>query len=222
MTDKLIAKMPKNILKKGVLIAIEGIDGSGKSTQAKRLVSFLKESGYDAVYLLEPTYGKWGKKIRDMAKRGKREKSPEDEYRLFVLDRKENVKENLLPALKAKKIVVLDRYYFSTMAYQGALGIDPQKIRDENEAFAPIPDLTILLTIPVPQGIARIKENRGDFTAFEGSEYLEQVKSIFEDFVSPKKNVVTIDGAMDEDDVFLKIKDSVIKILVPLGSGVKN
>ena len=214
--------MSKNILKKGVLIAIEGIDGSGKSTQAKRLVSFLKESGYDAVYLLEPTHGKWGKKIRDMAKRGKREKSPDEEYRLFVLDRKENVKENVLPAIKAKRIVVLDRYYFSTMAYQGALGIDPQKIRDENEAFAPIPDLTILLTIPVSQGLLRIKENRGDFTAFEGMEYLERVKSIFEDFVSPQKNVVKIDGTMNEDEVFLKIKDSVMEIIVPLGSGIKN
>ncbi len=214
--------MPKNVIKKGVLIAIEGIDGSGKSTQAKRLVSFLTESGYDAVYLLEPTLGKWGKEIREMAERGRREKSPEEEYRLFLLDRKENVKENILPALKAKKIVVLDRYYFSTMAYQGALGIDPDEIRGENEAFAPMPDLVILLTIPVSQGLSRIKEKRGGFTAFEGREYLERVKSIFEDFVSPLTNVVTIDGAAKEDDVFLKIKDLVMKILVPLGSGLMD
>lgn len=220
--DKFAIRMSKNVIKKGVLIAIEGIDGSGKSTQAKRLVSFLTESGYDAVYLLEPTFGAWGKKIREMAQRGTREKSPKEEYRLFLLDRKENVKKNVLPALKAKSIVVLDRYYFSTMAYQGTLGIDPEKIKRENEAFAPIPDLVILLAIPVSQGLSRIKERRGDFTAFEGREYLERVKSIFEDFVAPLTNVVTIDGTSSEDDVFFKIKDSVMKVIIQLENGVKN
>lgn len=214
--------MHKKTIKNGVLIAIEGIDGSGKSTQVKRLVSFLTESGYDVIYLLEPTFGTWGKKIREMAEKGSREKSPKEEYRLFLLDRKENVKKNILPALKANRIVVIDRYYFSTMAYQGALGIDPEKIRDENEAFAPIPDLVILLTIPVSLGLSRIKERRGDFTAFEGREYLERVKSIFEDFVAPLTNVITIDGTSKEDDVFVKIKDSVIEIIIQLETGVKN
>ena len=104
------------------------------------------------------------------------------------------------------------------MAYQGALGIDPKKIKAENEAFAPTPDLVIFLAIPVSLGLLRIKEKRGDFTAFEGREYLERVGSIFEDFVLPLANIVTIDGTLMEEDVFGNIKDTVMKILIPLGT----
>ena len=208
-------------LSKGILIVIEGIDGSGKTTQAEILLEKLRGKGFDTVYFREPSDGKWGREIKRKATLPD-SISPDEELDLFLKDRRENVEKNLKPGLEEKKIVVLDRYYFSTMAYQGALGLDQKKIRSENEAFAPIPDLVILLTIPVSKGLSRIKEKRGDFTAFEGREYLNRVKLIFEDFVAPLKNVVTIDGMSSEDDVFSEMKDQVMKIIVPLKKDVND
>jgi dTMP kinase len=203
-------------LKKGLLIVIEGIDGAGKSTQAKRLVAFLRESGYDTLYLTEPTSGPHGKRIRERARGGEREASPAEEYRLFVLDREENVTKNIIPALNEKRVIVLDRYYFSTMAYQGALGLDPEKIRRENEAFAPVPDRVIILTVPVSVGLSRIEATRGGFTAFEGEEYLERVKEIFEGQVAKLPFAKLIDGTKTSDEVFEKIKEEALDVIKPL------
>lgn len=207
--------VPKK-LKKGVLIVIEGIDGSGKSTQAGRLLNFLSDGGYKAVGLTEPTGGRWGRKIREMAGRGEREAAPEEEYRLFAKDRAENVEENIKPALKEKKIVILDRYYFSTMAYQGARGLDPKNILEESREFAPEPDLVLLIDIPVEECLKRIKEGREGFSPFERGEYLRKVKEIFDKEVAPLPNVVKIDGTMEEGAVFEEIKDAVTKLLAPL------
>jgi dTMP kinase len=101
-------------LKHGVLIAIEGIDGAGKTTQSKLLVKKLVKEGYPAVCFHEPTEGKWGLKIKDLAKNGRHKTSPEEEMNFFYQDRIEDVKKNIRPALKDKKTIIMDRYYFLT------------------------------------------------------------------------------------------------------------
>lgn len=201
---------------RGLLIVIEGIDGAGKSTQAKALVSFLKGKGIDALYLFEPTSGKYGSKIREMADAGERETAPDEEYRLFLMDRKENVEENILPALEENKVVVEDRYYFSTMAYQGALGLDVQRIKEENEAIAPVPDLLIYLSIPVKMGQGRIVDTRGVLSPFEKREYLVRVKSIFDALIAPLPYAITIDATDSEERVSGEIKAQVMKLLSPV------
>jgi len=183
------------------LICFEGIDGAGKSFQAKRLVSFLENTGLDAVYLTEPTDGEWGRKIRDQAKRGIRE-APEEEYLLFMRDRKENVTDNIIPILERGGVVVLDRYYFSTMAYQGARGLDTNRIQTENEALAPTPDVLLFLDVPVAVGLERISRNRSGATAFETAEYLDLVREIFLDTISSLEYAVIIDGTRPPDEVF--------------------
>ena len=203
-------------LKKGVLIVIEGIDGAGKSTQAKRLLDFLADDGYEVLGLTEPTNGVWGKKIREMAHRGEREGIPEEEYRLFILDRVENVEENILPALAEKKVVLLDRYYFSTMAYQGARGLDPGKVMEENEEFAPAPDLVVFIDIGVDECLRRIKKGRDGFSPFEKREYLDKVKEIFDREVVPLPFVLRVDGMKEEKSVFEKIVEVVMEKLSPL------
>ena len=95
-----------------VIVAVEGIDGAGKTTVARKVVEELRRRGYDAVYLKEPTESEWGKRIRK-----ERSLKPEEELELFLKDREWNVKHNILPALKAGKIVVMDRYYYSTVPY---------------------------------------------------------------------------------------------------------
>lgn len=195
---------------------IEGIDGAGKSTQAEKLLDFLVDIGYEALGLTEPTDGDWGRKIREMTGRGEREGTPEEEYRLFAMDRAENVEKNIVPALKGKKIIILDRYYFSTVAYQGARGLDPKKIMEESREFAPEPDLVLLINIPVEECLKRIKEGREGFSPFEKREYLEKVKEIFEREVAPLPNVVKIDGTRGEDTAFEEIRDTVVELLSTL------
>jgi dTMP kinase len=165
-------------LKKGILIVIEGIDGAGKSTQARLLVRRLKARGFDAVSYREPTRGKWGREIKRLARRSD-SLSPEEELALFVRDREENVRKNLKPALSRRKIVILDRYYFSTMAYQGARGIDPARIRRINERFAVKPDLIFILDIEAGKGLGRIRHRKRKDLLFERKKYLARVRKIF-------------------------------------------
>ncbi|MGI0148922.1 MAG: dTMP kinase, partial [Thermoplasmata archaeon] len=161
-------------LRRGVLIAVEGIDGMGKSTQVDRLVARLGAAGRPAVATREPTDGPWGRRIRALAREGRRDVSPEDELDWFLRDRMEHVESVIRPALRAGRIVVTDRYYFSTMAYQGALGIDPQRIREMNEALFPRPHLVILLRGEARLGLARIARERegGADAGYEQVRYL--------------------------------------------------
>jgi dTMP kinase len=154
-------------LKKGVLIVLEGIDGSGKTTQIKKLADFLLAQGFPVVCFQEPTRGRWGRLIREKARQAD-SLSPEEELELFLRDRRENVENNLLPALRQKKIILLDRYYFSTMAYQGARGLDVAEIKRKNEAFAPPPNLVFILLLDPREGLQRIQ------TASRESSYLKR------------------------------------------------
>lgn len=200
--------MSVKIPTKGILIVIEGIDGAGKSTQARMLFDELYRRNIRTVFSREPTDSEYGQKIRALAIEGRDSIRPEDEYRLFIEDRKLHVADMINPALKAGKVVVLDRYYFSTMAYQGALGIDPQKIRIENEAFCPSPDLAVFIDIPVKVGIDRIKTNRkGTPDLFEKKQYLKRVAQIFASL--DDDCIRRIDGMGDPQDINHSIRGHV-------------
>src|SRR5665647_3426147 len=110
----------KKVLKHGILIAVEGIDGAGKTTQSHMLTEKLNEEGYSAIFLHEPTNGQWGQKIKELAKNGRHGITPEEELDLFYKDRIEDVEKNINPNIKEKKIIVIDRYYYSNVTYQGA------------------------------------------------------------------------------------------------------
>jgi dTMP kinase len=167
-------------LARGVLVALEGIDGAGKSTQAKHLAAIFREQGYAVASLREPTVSPWGRRLRDAMSKGRRVLAPSQELDLFLQDRRYDVAAHILPALAACKLVLLDRYYFSTMAYQGALGIDPEIIRRLNKIFAPVPDLVFILLIPPAEALKRIREGRGQTEdAFEREDYLKRVDGIF-------------------------------------------
>lgn len=162
----------------GVFIVFEGLDGAGKTTQVRLLCERLKQAGYEVVSLREPTDGPWGQKIRQMAQSGRHDVTLETELTWFLEDRRQDVEQNIRPALADGKIVVLDRYYFSTMAYQGARGLDPEEIRQLNETFAPPPDLLLLLDIPPTQGLARLQQERSPDN-FEQLDYLQRVALLF-------------------------------------------
>lgn len=161
----------------GTFIVIDGIDGTGKSTQVRHLAEWFVAQGRDVVVSREPTDGPWGRRLRESAASGRLEPAQELEY--FLSDRRQHVDELITPALAAGKVVLLDRYYFSTMAYQGARGFDPAEIRRLNEVFAPPPDLLLILDLEVAAAHQRIG-SRGDGTnAFEQRETLERCRQIF-------------------------------------------
>jgi dTMP kinase len=181
--------------RRGLLIVLEGIDGSGKTTQARALLRRLRRRGRKAVFFREPTRGRWGREIKRLAVRAD-SLTPEEQLDLFVKDRRENVALNLEPALAAGKVVVLDRYYFSTIAYQGAKGLDPGRIRRINEAFAVRPDLVVILDVDAAAGLGRIAGRKSRDELFEREDYLVRVARIFRGFSGPR--FVHIDGRCDK------------------------
>lgn len=160
-----------------MFIVIEGIDGTGKSTQAKRLADHFRSLGKTVTLSREPTDGPWGTLLRNSAETGRL--SPEEEVATFLKDRKQHVEEVISPALANGETVILDRYYFSMMAYQGARGFDPQQIRKDNEAFAPAPDILLILDLDIETALERIGSRGDTANEFEQRENLCRCREIF-------------------------------------------
>ena len=194
----------------GLFIVIEGIDGTGKSTQVKRLGEWFESQGREVVLSREPTAGPWGKLARDSGSTGR--VSPEEELQYFLNDRRQHVDELIAPSLAAGKVVILDRYYFSTMAYQGTRGFDPVEIRRKNEAFAPVPDLLLILDLDVDSALGRIGA-RGDIAnEFEKRENLEKCRDIFLSLRGePFVHVIPSTGTLD--DVTAQVLETVQEAL---------
>lgn len=192
--------------RRGLLIAFEGIDGSGKSSHLRQLAEFLRAQGHNVVETREPTDGVHGQRIRSLF--SKRELlSKEEELELFLLDRKEHVASCINPALDAGQIVLTDRYYFSTAAYQGAAGMDTAAIFAEN-SFAPEPDLVLLLRVPPEEGMRRIREQRRERpNDFEQEDQLIKVDKLFASF--PQPCIKRIDSTADRMSVQKQIQQLV-------------
>jgi dTMP kinase len=190
-------------LDQGYLIVLEGIDGTGKSTHTGKLQQALMARGLPVLRFFEPTKGSWGMKIRMILTEGRGDVSPEEELSWFINDRKEDVEKNIQPALDEKNIVVMDRYYYSTAAYQGALGFDPAKIIRDNEAFAPKPDRVLIFNAPPEECLGRIEKSRESKSEFEKLEYLKKVQAIFDTFEGP--NIRRIDSRPPQDKVHSEV-----------------
>ena len=187
----------------GFLVAIEGIDGSGKTTQVELLAKFCSENRLAHVVSKEPTKGKYGMQIRDSATHGRM--SIDDEVEILLKDRAEHVENVIAPALEQEKIVILDRYYFSNAAYQGAHGADAESILATNERFAPQPYLLIFLDVAARTGIGRIKSRGDEPNKFETIESLEKARLIFKQVQRPYKH--EIDGEAGIEQISSSVRD---------------
>ena len=184
-------------LNQGKLIVIEGIDGTGKSTQASMLAEALKKQQHEVIESFEPTNGPWGSKLRKSATSGRL--SIEEELELFIKDRQQHVEELIIPTIERGGIVILDRYYFSTMAYQGARGINPEDIRARNEAFAPAPDILLILDLPVDVALKRIGVRDGQANEFEKRESLQFCRDLFLSLKDePYAHVINTNATVDQ------------------------
>jgi len=169
-----------------VLIALEGIDGTGKTTQAMGLATTLARVGRRVLFTREPTTGSAGLRLREYLAGKRRHLSASEELALFQADRREHVEQTIRPALRRGWVVVTDRYYYSSAAYQGALGLNPGEILAESEAFAPRPDLVVIFTLPLQLALARRLEARGGkVQVSEDQEYLAKVAALYDTFQGP-------------------------------------
>ncbi len=160
---------------KGWFIVFEGVDGSGKSTQIELLSMKLRDQGVDHVLEREPSDGGIGRFIRDYAEAGDRYLQPESEALLFTADRFEHSK-RIEQTLEQGTTVVCDRYYHSTLAYQGAAGVDVAWLRDLQK-FALKPDLVLLLDVDPTKSLMRVSGRT--LTVFENRDYLSRVRELY-------------------------------------------
>jgi dTMP kinase len=121
------------------------------------------------------------------------------------------VEQNIAPALERGEIVLIDRYYYSTAAYQGALGFDPKQIIKDNEAFAPRPDLLLIIQVSLDESFRRIEQGRDSFSSFEKREYLEKVQKIFDTFAGD--HIRRIDSAPPVEEVQQVLRQEVNALL---------
>jgi dTMP kinase len=191
----------------GTFIVFEGLDGAGKSTQVERLAARLAASGHTVCATREPTDGPHGRKIRALSAAGA-ELAPEEELALFVADRAEHARTCLRPELAAGHVVVCDRYALSTVAYQGARGLDPRAILERSERDFPVPDLVILLCLDPDRGLERV-QSRGEARnlAFEKRDFLERADAVFRSI--ERDYLVRIDAQAPPDDVERAVVDAV-------------
>ena len=191
---------------RGRFIVFEGIDGSGKSEQARRLAAWLAARRHAVVSTREPTDGSWGRTYRSWA-RGDFEASPDEVLHWFLCDRREHVQALIRPALERGQVVVCDRYRDSTRAYQAAQGIDRARLR---ELFAsaefPEPDLVIWLRLPVATALARMGAAAEE--RFERADFLFRVDAEYE-----RLGLEPTDAAGSVDEVERRVRSRVERAL---------
>jgi dTMP kinase len=198
----------------GALLALEGIDGSGKTTQAELLAAALQRRGFKVMLTREPTSGPAGQRLRRYLSGPTRHLSPAEELALFVSDRREHVARVIRPALAAGQVVITDRYYYSSVAYQGALGLDPARILAENEAFAPRPHLVFVLTLPPALAVARLSGSpHRRRQVSEGQDYLEQVATIYASLTGPQ--IHRVDAAASPEAIHAELLKITLQVLEP-------
>ena len=184
-------------MKRGSLIVLEGLDGTGKSTQLPRLARRLVASGREVVTTREPYDCAPGRRIRELAQRHAPVPASE-ELALFAEQRRIHVRERIGPALARGALVLSDRYFLSTVAYQGARGLDVAQLLAESEAEFPLPDLALLLVLAPDVGLARVAARGGTpEPAFERADFLARVREIFDTLDRPYLEWVDASGSPD-------------------------
>ncbi|MBA25060.1 MAG: dTMP kinase [Candidatus Marinimicrobia bacterium] len=192
-----------------MFITFEGIDGSGKSTQANFLKNQLQNDGYDVILLREPGGTIISEKIRDLVLNHRASSvSPLTEALLIASSRYQLVNEIILPALKKNTIVICDRYIDSTIAYQGyGRGINICWLNEINKysLMHANPELTYLFDLKVEDSMLRIKNKNKDRIELEGKDFLSKVRNGYLKLAKNSKRFILL-NAMDSPE---KLKNKV-------------
>ena len=202
----------------GLLVTFEGGEGSGKSTQIERLADFLLDEGHEVVTAREPGTTKVGEAVREILLRAAREDlTAESELALFLAARAELVAEVVRPALEAGKVVLLDRYGDSSVAYQGyGRGLDPDRVKALNAYFTRglTPDLTVLIDVPVEASAERSRPRPADRIERAGRAFHGRVRSGYREIaLNEPERFVVLDGTEPIDTVQSAIRGAILEAL---------
>lgn len=201
-------------LDEGILIAVEGIDGAGKTTQVELLRAALVAAGEVVIASKEPTDGPWGRKIRESAQHGRM--SADEELHAFIEDRKEHVANLVRPALKRGEIVILDRYYFSTIAYQGSRGMDVGALEEQMRELFPRPDVVLLFDARPEMTLRRIESLRGEVpNHFERLDLLTAIRKVFLELAAHDATILRVDAQQDVPAVFRQVIELLVESVLP-------
>lgn len=191
-----------------MFITFEGIEGSGKSSLIAQLKKYFKNSKLQAFFSKEPGGTDLGKEIRKILLNPKYSFDPTSELLLLLADRAEHVQKIIRPNLQKNKLIFCDRYLDSTLAYQGSgRNLDKKIIREMFKALDfPIPDLTILLDVPVQIGLGRArKRNKLDRFEKEDLNFHENVRRSYLDLAkNDSARIVLFDSSISEEELFKK------------------
>jgi dTMP kinase len=201
--------------KKGVFICIEGLDGSGKTTQARLLTRMLSKS-YNAIYTAEPSHGKTGTFIRESCLYEERRLPTAAEALLFAADRIEHIENEIKPALAEGKLVICDRYIYSSLAYQGSGGLSLAWIKKIN-SHALQPDFGIFIDASPERVLERLERKK---SVMETLEIQQKVREVYLKFVE-KGELIRIDGDKSKDEVADALYSKVL-ILLKTGNSTKK
>jgi dTMP kinase len=193
-----------------MFIVFEGIDGSGKTTLSKKLAEFLLSKGIKTVWTKEP----YSETIRELLKT--KDLSPWGETHLFLADRDLHLKELIKPYLEKGYTVISDRFYLSTLAYQGyGRGLDLNRLREMNDNITGDlkPDLTILLDLNVDIALERIKKDRKSTDRFEKKEFLERVRKGFLELSNNENNIIILKGDRNIYELFGEVLKAVGRLI---------
>ena len=193
--------------KRGAFIVIEGLDGSGKTTQARLLVQKM-QSSHNAIYTTEPSRGKIGSFIRERCLYEEKRLDSAVEALLFAADRVEHVQNEVIPALNEGQLVVSDRYLYSSLAYQGSAGLNIDWI-DAINKHALKPDLAVFIDVAPEIVLKRLNRKK---SVMETVETQKKVREIYLKFVA-NGALIRIDGDMPINEVSEAMHTRVMKFL---------
>lgn len=199
----------------GLFLSFEGIDGSGKSTQARRLAESLRAEGHPVTLTREPGGSPGAEEIRRLVLEGDPDRwSAETEILLFTAARRDHLEKTIRPALARGEIVITDRFADSTRIYQGITRGDLVATVDRlhDLMIGTEPDLTILVDIDPAMGLARARARAGTELRFEdmGLATQQQMRAGFLALAARHPRFRLIDGARDEDAVAADIRAAVL------------
>jgi len=207
-------------MKKGLFITFEGLDGAGKTTQIKLLYNYLKQEGFDVVSTIEPGGTEIGRKIRKVLLDKKNAgMSHKTETFLFLASRAELVSRLIAPALREGKIVICDRFFDSTVVYQGiARGLGKKQILDMSlwATGGIVPDITFLLSVKAGRGKKRMDNasKKRDRIELEENDFKEEIFKGYLNIARENKDrFVIIDGEGNIEEIFKEIKSKVGRYL---------
>ena len=190
--------------------SFEGIDGSGKSTQARRLAEVLRQAGHEVVLTREPGGSAGAEEIRRLVLEGAVDRwSAETEILLFTAARRDHLEKTIRPALARGAVVITDRFADSTRMYQGISRGDVAQVVDDLHALmiGVEPDLTFLVDLPAAVGLARAQSRAGAEMRFEdmGLALQTKMRSGFLALAAQHPRFAVIDGTQSQDDIAAQI-----------------